>query len=168
MTVAILNKEPKTEINPMMQEDLKNDLGQVVLRILSGSYVLMMKTQAVHWNVTGPMFKSIHDMTEEQYNELFVAIDDLAERIRALGLKAPMNYNSLQDRTQISSFENEVMEADQMIAALASDHELLATELTAGAQVASEKGDPATEDMMVERLRAHQKMAWMLRALSAS
>lgn len=168
MTVAILNKEPKTEINPMMQEDLKNDLGQVVLRILSGSYVLMIKTQAVHWNVTGPMFKSIHDMTEEHYNDLFVAVDDLAERIRALGLKAPMNYDALQDRTQISSFENDAMDANQMIAALASDHELLATELTAGAQVAADKGDPATEDMMVERLRAHQKMAWMLRALSAS
>ena len=159
MTVAILNKEPKTEINPMMQEDLKNDLG---------SYVLMIKTQAVHWNVTGPMFKSIHDMTEEHYNDLFVAVDDLAERIRALGLKAPMNYDALQDRTQISSFENDAMDANQMIAALASDHELLATELIAGAQVAADKGDPATEDMMVERLRAHQKMAWMLRALSAS
>ena len=161
-------KDVKTETNPMMQEHLKEDLGQIVLRILSGSYVLMIKTQAVYWNVTGPLFKSVHDMTEDQYKDLFLAVDDLAERIRALGLKAPMNYEALQDRTRISSFDHEILSANQMIDALADGHDTLASELAVGAQIASDKGDPATEDILVERLRIHQKQAWMLRALIES
>lgn len=161
-------QQQTTKTNPMMQEHLKEDLGQIVLRILSGSYVLMIKTQAVHWNVTGPMFKSVHDMTETQYKDLFLAVDDLAERIRALGLKAPMNYEALQDRTRISSFDHEILDATAMIDALATGHDTLASELAVGAQIASDKGDPATEDILVERLRVHQKQAWMLRALIES
>lgn len=155
----------KTETNPMMAPELKDDLGQIVLRILSGSYVLMIKTQAVHWNITGPLFKSVHDMTEDQYKDLFAAVDDLAERIRALGLKAPMNYEALQDRTRISSFDHNTLKANEMIAALATGHDTLASELAVGAQIAADKGDPATEDILVERLGIHQKQAWMLRAL---
>jgi starvation-inducible DNA-binding protein len=170
MTLSVLKTDSniKTQTNPMMETDLKDELGQLVLRILSGSYVLMLKTQAVHWNIAGPLFKSVHDLTEDQYQDLFAAIDDLAERIRALGLKAPMNYEAMKDRTDLEAFDHQTLDAGQMIAALAAGHELLATELAAGVKVASEKGDPATEDIFTERLRIHQKHAWMLRAMIAS
>jgi len=170
MTLSVLKTDPeiKPQTNPMMQADLKDELGQMVLRILSGSYVLMLKTQAVHWNISGPLFKSVHDLTEDQYQDLFVAIDDLAERIRALGLKAPMNYEAMKDRTDLEAFDHQTLSSGQMIAALAAGHELLATELTAGVKAAGEKGDPATEDLFTERLRIHQKQALMLRAMIAN
>lgn len=167
MTLSILKTKPKTDAAPnmVMGKDKRTDLSEMVLRILSGSYVLMIKTQAVHWNVSGPLFKSVHDMTEEQYNDLFAAIDDLAERIRALGLKAPMNFDAMQNGTDIRSFGDHSLTTGEMIKALAADHELIASELVAGIKAAGELGDPATEDMFTERLRIHQKHAWMLSAM---
>lgn len=167
MTVSVLKTQVETQTGPnaMLAKDVRDELSQAVLRILSGSYVLMIKTQAVHWNITGPLFKSVHDLTEDQYTDLFEAIDVLAERIRALGIKAPMGYDQMQDGTDLKPFDADNLAADQMIAALAADHELLATEMAAGVKIASEFGDPATEDLFTERLRIHQKHAWMLRAM---
>jgi starvation-inducible DNA-binding protein len=167
MTLSILKTKPKTDAAPnmVMGKDKRTDLSEMVLRILSGSYVLMIKSQAVHWNVSGPLFKSVHDLTEDQYNDLFAAIDDLAERIRALGLKAPMNFEAMQNGTDIRSFDDHSLTTGEMIKALAADHELMASELVAGVKAAGEIGDPATEDIFTERLRIHQKYAWMLRAM---
>lgn len=157
--------EAKPAGDIMTTTDQNADLGNLVVNILSGTYVLMVKTQAVHWNVSGPLFKSVHDLTEDQYNDMFAAIDVLAERIRALGLKAPMNYGDLEGRTELTSFEPGVPGADMLVATLARDHDTLARELAAGAKVSGQLGDPATEDLMIERLRVHQKHAWMLRAM---
>lgn len=142
-------------------------LSQLTLRALAGTYMLMMKTQAVHWNVSGPLFKSVHDLTETQYEDLFSAVDDLAERIRALGIAAPMNFSMMKEQTDINPFEANPLPPEDMIGALVLDNETLAAELTAGAKAAGEFGDPATEDLFVERLRVQQKNAWMLRALLA-
>ena len=174
MTQAVLKKHQefesttKTSPNPLMSTDTKNALGELVLRVLSGSYVLLIKTQAVHWNVRGPLFKPVHDLTEDQYGNLFAAIDDLAERLRALGLKAPMNYAAMKASTDIEAFSDDMLDAEQMIVALAADHELLASKLAAGVRAAGDIGDPATEDLFTERLRYHQKQAWMLRAMLTS
>lgn len=167
MTLSVLQTQPKTDSAPnsMMAKETRQDLSQMILRVLSGTYVLMIKTQAVHWNVSGPLFKPVHDLMEEHYNDLFAAIDDLAERIRALGLKAPMNYQTMQEGTDIKAFSDDTLNTGQMITALAADHELIASELAAGIEAAGEIGDPATEDLFTERLRVHQKNAWMLRAM---
>ena len=167
MTISVLQTQPKTDSAPhsMMAEDMRRDLAQMILRALSGTYVLMIKTQAVHWNVAGPLFKPVHDMTEEHYEDLFKAIDDLAERIRALGLRAPMNYQTMENGTDLKPFSDDRLTTGQLITALAADHELLAAELASGIKAASEIGDPATEDLLTERLRTHQKNAWMLRAM---
>ena len=169
MTLTALKIKPKTDAkpDPVVARESRDDLKRMILRILSGSYALMIKTQAVHWNISGPLFKSVHDMTEAQYTSLFAAIDVLAERIRALGLTAPMSYDAMQDATDIRPFDKAKLTAGQMIRALASDHELLSRELMAGIEAASRIGDPATEDLFTERLRDHQKQAWMLRALLA-
>lgn len=167
MTISVLQTQPKTDTAPnsMMAPETRKDLSQMILRALSGTYVLMIKTQAVHWNVAGPMFKPVHDMTEEHYEDLFKAIDDLAERIRALGLRAPMNYQTMENGTDLKPFSDDRLTTGQLITALAADHELLAAELASGIKAAAEIGDPATEDLLTERLRVHQKNAWMLRAM---
>lgn len=169
MTIDVLKTKTENErrADLAINESARTDLAKLTQKALAGSYVLMVKTQAVHWNVAGPLFKSVHDLTEDQYNDLFVAIDDLAERIRALGLKAPMSFNTMAAETEVQAFDEKPLIAEKMISALAADHELLSKELAAGAKAAAEIGDPATEDMFVERLRVHQKHAWMLRALIA-
>lgn len=167
MTLSVLEMRPKTDSNPdsPLGSDTRRALGDLVLQAVSDSYVLMVKTQAVHWNVTGPLFKPVHDLTEDQYNDLFAAIDDLAERIRALGFKAPMSYTAMQQATSIEPFTKDAPTAGEMIAELAADNDTLARRLVTGIEAASEEGDPATEDILTERLRAHQKAAWMLRAM---
>ncbi|MEM1149339.1 MAG: DNA starvation/stationary phase protection protein [Pseudomonadota bacterium] len=167
MTLSVLEMRPKTDSNPdsPLSSDTRRALGDLVLNAVSNSYVLMVKTQAVHWNVTGPLFKPVHDLTEAQYNDLFSAIDDLAERIRALGFTAPMSYTAMQDVSSIKAFTKDAPTAGEMIAELASDNDTLAARLVQGIEAASKEGDPATEDILTERLRAHQKAAWMLRAM---
>ncbi|MEL6662950.1 MAG: ferritin-like domain-containing protein, partial [Pseudomonadota bacterium] len=88
-----------------------------------------------------------------------------AERIRALGLKAPMNYISMQDISVLEPFTGETPSASELVETLARDNDTISRRLMAGIKAASEEGDPATEDMFTERLRAHQKAAWMLRAM---
>jgi len=167
MTLSVLETRPQTETQPsaVLDTETRQDLRELVLSALADSYVLMIKTQAVHWNITGPMFKSVHDLTEEQYDDLFEAIDDLAERIRALGLKAPMNYISMQDISVLEPFTGNTPSASELVETLARDNDTISRRLMAGIKAASEEGDPATEDIFTERLRAHQKAAWMLRAM---
>ncbi|MEL6569776.1 MAG: DNA starvation/stationary phase protection protein [Pseudomonadota bacterium] len=167
MTLSVLETRPKTDSNPdsPLGSDTRHALADLVLNAVSDSYVLMVKTQAVHWNVTGPLFKSLHDLTEGQYQDLFAAIDDLAERIRALGLKAPMTYDGMQAASEIEPFRTERPTAGDMIAELAADNDKIAKRLILGIEAASRETDPATEDILTERLRAHQKASWMLRAM---
>lgn len=169
MTLSILKSENSNEPKPQsaLSDEKRGQLAKDVLRVLSSSYVLMVKTQGVHWNVAGPLFKSVHDLTEDQYNDLFMAIDDIAERIRALGLRAPMTYEEMNEMTEISPFKKEPLNTGEMIRALSADNQMLAIQLAAAAKSAANMGDPASEDLFVERLRAHEKQAWMLRALLA-
>ncbi|MEM1087873.1 MAG: DNA starvation/stationary phase protection protein [Pseudomonadota bacterium] len=169
MTLSVLKATTTNEPKPQsgLSDEARGKLAKAVLEGLSSSYVLMVKTQGVHWNVSGPLFKSVHDLTEDQYDDLFEAIDDIAERIRALGLRAPMTYEEMAEMTDIEPFTTAPLETGQMIEALATDHQALATHLARGAKLAAEIGDPASEDLFVERLRIHEKHAWMLRALLA-
>ncbi|MBM3523869.1 MAG: DNA starvation/stationary phase protection protein, partial [Alphaproteobacteria bacterium] len=132
--------------------------------VLASSYVLMLKTQNFHWNVTGPNFGPLHDLFGKQYEELFAANDEIAERIRALDEIAPGSLAAFARLSTVKDAAAEPPAWKSMIAELLKDHETmsaLAGELRA---FADEAGDTATGDLMNGRIDAHDKAAWMLRA----
>lgn len=141
-------------------------IGDALTGVLADSYVLMVKTQSCHWNVVGPLFQPIHDMTEAQYRALFEAIDDIAERIRALGLIAPLAFSDMLAHASLDE-ERAERTAAGMVERLAKDHEALVRRLREVAKMAAAADDGATEDLMNARMADHEKTAWMLRAVIA-
>ena len=134
--------------------------------VLADSFVLMIKTQAYHWNVVGPLFVPIHTLTEEQYTDLFGAIDVIAERIRALGHVAPMSFADLSGQASLTE-ETATRSAGEMVAQLVSDHEAVVRRLRELAAAAADLGDGATEDLANGRMAFHEKAIWMLAAIIA-
>ena len=133
-------------------------------RVLADTYTLYLKTHNYHWNVTGPQFRALHLMFEEQYRELWAATDELAERIRALGYYAPGTYAQYAKLTSIQE-DNGVPSADQMVANLVKGHETVVKTARDLFQLADEAKDEVTADLMVQRMNASEKTAWMLRAM---
>jgi starvation-inducible DNA-binding protein len=133
-------------------------------RVLADTYTLYLKTHAFHWNVTGPMFQTLHTMFEQQYNELWTATDLVAERIRALGSYAPGSY---ADFAEVSSINEErgVPPATKMIKQLLDGHETVARTAREVFPDAERSGDQPTMDLLTERMQVHEKTAWMLRSL---
>lgn len=134
--------------------------------ILAATYRLTIKSHIYHWNVVGPVFKPLHELTEEHYNALFGAADIIAERIRALGHLAP------ETMAETASFAPSGKDVDQrnahdMIADLIEDHEAAVRAMRDAAELAGDKGDVVTEDMLTARLTFHEKALWMLRAIIA-
>ncbi len=139
-------------------------IAEGVSRVLADTYTLYLKTHNYHWNVTGPLFNTLHLMFEDQYNELWTAVDLLAERIRALGVFAPGSYAQFAELTVIPEAEG-VPEAEAMIADLVAGHEAVTrTARDAFAQVEA-GGDESTADLLTQRLQVHEKTAWMLRSM---
>ncbi len=141
----------------------KTAVAEQLHKVVCSSYVLFAKTQGYHWNVVGPQFYSLHKMFEEQYNDLFLAIDDLAERVRALQMKAPF---SLQEMLKTASIQElpKLPHAEDMVKDLIAGHESLVTDLKAGIDAAESADDAATADLLTGRLEVHGKTLWMLRA----
>ncbi len=135
--------------------------------VLGDSLVLFVKTQGYHWNVTGPLFQPIHEMTEEQYRDLFDAIDVIAERVRALGKVAPMSMTDMISHTRLNE-EDTLRSAQGMIEQLISDNESLVRRLRETAALAAEANDGASEDLMNARMNAHEKAIWMLRSIAGA
>jgi starvation-inducible DNA-binding protein len=131
--------------------------------VLADAYMLYLKTHNFHWNVTGPMFSSLHVMFEEQYTEQWTALDDIAERIRSLGHFAPATYKRYAELSSIKE-EPEVLSAKDMIRQLVEGNEILTRTLRAGVKVADELDDFPTADMLTTRMDVHEKNAWMLRS----
>ena len=134
--------------------------------VLADTYMLTYKTHAYHWNVEGPLFYSIHNLTEGQYEDMFAAADELAERIRAVGQMAPMTMSEIRERSVIDD-SKKAPTAGEMCQSLADDHERIAQRLHALVKIAGEKNDPVTEDLATERSAFHEQAAWMLKALVA-
>ncbi|MDU9005190.1 Dps family protein [Sedimentitalea todarodis] len=135
-------------------------------KVLADTYNLTIKTHAVHWNVEGPMFYAVHNLTETQYGELFAAADVIAERIRALGRLTAMSPGDLLQ----GSVVQDIKEADDAITlceSLAEDHVNIAKRLHDVIEKAGKADDPVTEDLATARAAFHEKAAWMLRALAA-
>jgi starvation-inducible DNA-binding protein len=133
-------------------------------RVLADSYTLYLETHNFHWNVTGPMFQTLHLMFEVQYNELALAVDLVAERIRALGFPAPGTYRQF---SALSSIEQQdgIPKAQDMIRLLVQGHETVARTARSVFVAAEAARDQPTCDLLTQRMQVHEKTAWMLRSL---
>jgi starvation-inducible DNA-binding protein len=132
--------------------------------VLASSYMLQLKTQNFHWNVTGPNFGALHVLFENQYNEIFAAVDEVAERIRALDAVTPGSFAEFAKLSEIKEAPTKPPGDKAMIKALADDNETLSKLCTDVGSFADDAGDTATGDLMNGRIAAHDKAAWMLRA----
>ncbi|HQV49991.1 MAG: DNA starvation/stationary phase protection protein [Dokdonella sp.] len=133
-------------------------------RLLADNYSLYLKTHSFHWNVTGPMFNSLHVMFETQYNELWQANDVIAERIRALDVFAPGSYSQFGKLTSIKE-ETKVPDWKAMVSQLVEGHETAARTARATITAADNANDQPTADLATQRVESHEKTAWMLRSL---
>jgi starvation-inducible DNA-binding protein len=142
------------------REQIAGGLG----RLLADTYTLYLKTHNFHWNVTGPMFQTLHLMFETQYNELALAVDLIAERIRSLGHPAPGTYAEYSKLSSIKEAPG-VPKAREMIKQLVEGQEAVVRTARALFPVVEKAGDEATADLLTQRIQLHEKTAWMLRAL---
>ncbi len=132
--------------------------------LLADTYSLYLKTHYFHWNVKGPMFQTLHLMFEVQYNELALAVDAVAERIRSLGHEAPGSYKAYARLTSIEDTDH-VPVATDMVHMLVKGHEAVARSARKVFPAVEKAGDEATADLLTQRLQVHEKTAWMLRSL---
>ncbi|MBW3551784.1 MAG: DNA starvation/stationary phase protection protein [Proteobacteria bacterium] len=145
----------------------RKQIAEGLSRFLADSYTLYLKTHNFHWNVTGSMFNALHNMFEDQYTEQWGALDDIAERIRALGFNAPGSYAEFTRLTTIAEEPGLSDAADwrEMVRQLTVGNEAVCRTAREVADLADDADDNPTEDMLTQRLQVHEKYAWMLRSL---
>ena len=142
----------------------RQTIAEQLSKLLADTYSLYLKTHSFHWNVTGPQFNSLHAMFETQYNELWLAADEIAERIRTLDVFAPGSYSQFGKLTSIKE-EPGVPDWKEMVGQLVEGHEIAAHTARGAIKVAQDGSDEGTADMLTGRLKEHEKTAWMLRSL---
>jgi starvation-inducible DNA-binding protein len=152
------------QINTGIAEKDRNEIADGLSRLLADSYTLYVKTHNFHWNVTGSMFQPLHQMFEEQYQELAQAVDTIAERIRALGRFAPASFSEFSRLSSVKE-ANGVPAAQDMIRQLVEGHEAIARTCRSVFPAVDRASDEATADLLTERMQHHEKTAWMLRSL---
>jgi starvation-inducible DNA-binding protein len=151
-------------VNIGIETKQREEIAGGLSKVLADTYTLYLKTHNFHWNVTGPMFQTLHLMFEQHYNELALAVDAIAERIRALGLPAPGTYRQFAALSSIKE-EDGVPKAQEMIRLLVEGHEAVARTARAVFRTAEGANDQPTCDLLTQRLQVHEKTAWMLRSL---
>ena len=142
----------------------RKKIAEGLSRFLADTYTLYLKTHNFHWNVTGPMFQTLHLMFMDQYNEQWVAVDLIAERIRALGYPAPGGYGAFSKLTSIKEAEG-IPKAKEMIRQLVEGQEAVIRTARTVFPVAEKANDQPTLDLLTQRMHIHEKNAWMLRSL---
>ena len=147
-----------------INEATRGEIAEGLSRLLADSYTLYLKTHNFHWNVTGPMFNTLHTLFETHYTELAVAVDDIAERIRALGFPAPGSYKQFAELTSIEE-ETTVPDWRGMVEQLVKGQEAVARTARQIFPKVDEAGDEPTADLLTQRMNLHEKNAWMLRSL---
>ena len=154
------------DINIGINEADRQKSADAVRSLLANTYTLYLKTHGYHWNVEGPHFQQLHVQFMDQYTEMWTAVDELAERIRALGHYAPNSYGEM---SKLSVVKEETGKADwkTMVQNLAKGHEQVAKIARDVLRIAEEVGDDATADVIAPRVTIHEKTAWMLRATAA-
>lgn len=151
-------------VNIGIDEKNRKEIVDGLTRLLADTYSLYLKTHNFHWNVTGPMFQSHHKMFEEQYRELFTAVDEIAERIRALGFPVPASSSNFSRMTSIKE-ETGIPRADDMVRQLVEGHETVDRTARQLLPAVEHAQDQTTMDLLADRMQIHEKTAWMLRSL---
>jgi starvation-inducible DNA-binding protein len=153
---------PRIDIGIPAEE--RKQIADGLARLLADTYTLYLKTHNFHWNVTGPMFNTLHLMFEQQYNELALAVDLIAERIRALGHPAPGSYKAYGKLSSIEEAEG-VPGAEEMIAQLVRGQEAVVRTARSIFPAVESANDEPTADLLTQRMQVHEKTAWMLRSM---
>ena len=154
----------KMTIDIGISENERKSISDGLGKLLADTYSLYLKTHGYHWNVTGPMFNTLHLMFMDQYTELWNAIDQVAERIRSLGFYAPAGYKQFAKLTSIEE-DTEVPDATDMLKKLVVGHEAVIKTARANFEAAEKANDQVTLDLLTQRLDIHEKTAWMLRSM---
>ena len=154
------------EINVGISKENREAIAAGLSRLLADSYTLYLKTHNYHWNVTGPQFNTLHLMFEGQYTELAAAVDEIAERIRALGVKAPGSYAEYAKLTSIDEGTGNES-AEEMVRQLAIGQETVVRTAREAFPAADAANDEPTADLLTQRMQIHEKNAWMLRSMLA-
>lgn len=160
---TITKGDKNMDINIGISEENRKEISNALSKVLADSYMLYLKTHNYHWNVTGELFHSLHEQFEEQYTELADAIDEIAERIRALGYRAPGTFIEFKELASIDEQQDEP-EAMEMVRRLAIGNEQVLRTAREALEPANKAEDEATIDLLTERLHVHSKTAWMLRS----
>lgn len=151
-------------MNTGMSKEQTVKVAEGVSSVLADTYTLYLMTQNFHWNVSGPRFYELHQMFEDEYRELAGAVDEIAERIRALDAKAPGTFNEFLKMTSLSEPKSDIG-ANKMIEKLVEGHETIACKAREVIDIASDADDEATIDLLASRIKSHEKTTWMLRNL---
>ena len=157
-------EKDKLNLRIDIDENNRKEICLILQKLLSSSYSLYLKTQNFHWNVTGVQFYSFHLLFENQYKELAIAIDEMAERIRAIGFFTEASLSEFSNQTLIKD-ETKVLSADFMIKRLLEDHETIICFLRKNLPFVEKIEDGATADFINKRLAVHEKTSWMLRSI---
>ena len=152
------------QIDIGLSAEERQEISNGLAELLADSYSLYLKTHNYHWNVTGPLFNTLHTMFEEQYTELATAVDEIAERIRALGIRAPGSYSEFSALTNIKEANGEES-AEDMIRALVAGQETVVRTARNAFPAADAANDEPTADLLTQRMQIHEKNAWMLRSM---
>lgn len=152
-------------INIGIAEEDRATIAQGLSRLLADTYTLYLTTHNFHWNVTGPMFNTLHAMFMQQYTELWTAVDPIAERIRALGHRAPGSYGEFGKLASVPDAPDTSPKAMDMVQLLVTGHEAVARTARGLVPAADKAGDEPTLDLLTQRLDYHEKTAWMLRSM---
>jgi starvation-inducible DNA-binding protein len=156
----------KIDIDIGIGEKERKDIADGLSKVLADTFALYLKTHNYHWNVTGPMFQTLHLMFETHYNELWLAVDLIAERIRALGFPAPGTYAEFSRLASIKE-EPGVPPAEEMIRNIVQGHEAVVRISRSVFAIADKSSDQPTLDLLTQRMQVHEKTAWMLRSMLA-
>ena len=160
-----MKTKEKTEVNIGIAESERKSISDGLSKLLADTYTLYLKTHNFHWNVTGPMFNTLHLMFEQQYNELALAVDLIAERIRALGFPAPGTYSEFSKLSSIKEEPGIVPKAEEMIRFLVEGNETVIRTARSIFSTAESASDESTCDLLTQRMQLHEKTAWMLRSM---
>ena len=152
------------DINTGLTPSQREGIAEKLSHLLADSYTLYLKTHNFHWNVTGPLFNTLHEMFEVQYTELATAVDEIAERIRALGVRAPGSYAEFTKLTKIAEGSGNES-AEDMIKALVEGQETVVRTAREAFPAAADANDEPTADLLTQRMQIHEKNAWMLRSM---
>ncbi|MDK3023885.1 Dps family protein [Cupriavidus taiwanensis] len=159
-------KKNEMSVNIGISDKDRKKIAEGLSKLLADTYTLYLKTHNFHWNVTGPMFNTLHLMFETQYTELALAVDSIAERIRALGYPAPGTYKEYARLSSIAEEEG-VPEATEMIRKLVEGQEAVVRTARSIFPVIDAAGDEPSADLLTQRMQTHEKTAWMLRSMLA-